>query len=283
VLTDFLGMGQRGRNPNPFAPPPVYTTPGIGDDLPGATPMGQTTGMRPGMFGNPRSAAMVHGQSPETGAGFGQAPISLMPPDIMPEQANALPGVSAMPGIAPNKPGFFDKGGGWRDALGILGDALAGAAGQMPVYTHMKLQQRKADIEAQRRAQEEKARRSADRDTWLWQQQWKQQHPDDQFTQYMVAGGIDPHSPQGQALYKQRAEGMAAPPLMAVDGFDAQGNPTKTFMPRPTFAPPVQPPSTGPTVGMTRNGYRFKGGNPNDRSNWEPVGGAPPVGGATFR
>lgn len=280
MLTDFLGMGQRGRNP--FAPPPVYTTTGIGDGLPGAIPMGQPTGMRPGMFGNPRSAAMAQGQSPEAGAGFGQAPVSLMASDAMPEQANVLPAISAMPGIAPNKPGFFDKGGGWRDALGILADGLAGAAGMPATYGPAKARERQQQREQQTLWDRQKAKLTADRDEWLWREQWKQAHPDDQFTQFMVAGGIDPRSPQGQQLYKQRAEGMAAPPLMAVDGFDAQGNPTKTFMPRPTFAPGQSTPA-GPTVGTTRNGYRFKGGNPNDRSSWEPVGGASPAGGATFR
>ncbi|SES18275.1 hypothetical protein SAMN05518866_1548 [Sphingobium sp. YR768] len=183
-----------------------------------------------------------------------------------------------MPGAEPKKPGFFDKGGGWVDALGILGDALAGAAGRPPVYTQMKMQRR----EIERRQQTWSQKQKAERDEWLWREQWKQAHPDDQFTQFMVAGGIDPRSPQGQALYKQRAEGMAAPPLMAIDGFDAQGNPTKTFMPRPTFAPGQTTPA-GPPVGTTRNGYRFKGGNPNDRSSWEAVGGASPAGGATFR
>jgi hypothetical protein len=30
-------------------------------------------------------------------------------------------------------------------------------------------------------------------------------------------------------------------------------------------------PSGGPPVGTVKNGYRFKGGNPNDRNSWEPV------------
>jgi hypothetical protein len=83
-------------------------------------------------------------------------------------------------------------------------------------------------------------------------------------------------------MYRQRAETMATPPSVAVDGFDAQGNPTKTFMPRAGFASPATPRASGPTAGMVRNGYRFRGGNPNDRNNWVPVGGASSGDGATF-
>ena len=36
-------------------------------------------------------------------------------------------------------------------------------------------------------------------------------------------------------------------------------------------AAPVQEAAGGPPVGTVRNGYRFKGGNPNDSNNWEPV------------
>lgn len=279
MLTDFLGIGQ-SRSSNPFEVPPSYSTPGYGDEVAvgGNIPVSQRPRARLGMFGNSRSAALAQGQAPDAGAGFGQAPISLMAPDATLEQAGSLPALSAMPGVEPRKPGFFDKGGGWVDALGILGDALAGAAGRPPIYTQMKMQRREIERQQQTWSQKQKA----ERDEWLWREQWKQAHPDDQFTQFMVAGGIDPRSPQGQALYKQRAEGMAAPPLMAVDGFDAQGNPTKTFMPRPMFAPGQTTPA-GPPVGTTRNGYRFKGGNPNDRSSWESVGGASPAGGATFR
>lgn len=273
MLTDFLGMGQRGRNPNPFALPPVYTTPGIGDDLPGATPMGQATGTRPGMFGNRRSAAIAQGQAPDAGAGFGQAPISLMAlnAELERPEARAATGIGAMAPVPP----AAKEGVNW---IGVLADALAGAAGQPGQYA----MSRRQDRQIQRQESLYQRQRADQMADWRTKEEWKAAHPDDQFTQFMVAGGIDPRSPQGQALYKQRAEGMAAPPLMAVDGFDAQGNPTKTFMPRPTFAPGPSKPAE-PSVGMTRNGYRFKGGNPNDRSNWEPVGGASPVGGATFR
>jgi hypothetical protein len=39
----------------------------------------------------------------------------------------------------------------------------------------------------------------------------------------------------------------------------------------------------GPQPGAVVGQYRFRGGNPNDRANWEPVGGAPSQGGGGFR
>jgi hypothetical protein len=40
--------------------------------------------------------------------------------------------------------------------------------------------------------------------------------------------------------------------------------------------------TTGLSVGTVSNGYRYIGGNPNDRNNWQPLGGAPSQGGASF-
>lgn len=284
MLSDFLRMGQR--TADPFGMPQGYSTPGFGDEVAvaGNIPVSQRMPQRAGMFGNSKAFAANQGADvPGAGVGIGQAPISLTQLDVMPDQVNSLPSVQAVPGMQPDKPRFFDKDGGWRDALGAFADGLAGAAGMPATYGPAKARERQHQREQQSLWDRQNAKLAADRNEWLWREQWKQAHPDDQFTQFMVAGGIDPRSPQGQALYKQRAEGMAAPPLMAVDGFDPQGNPTKTFMPRPTFAPAGQPTPSGLAVGTTRNGYRFKGGNPNDRSSWEPVGGASPDGGPTFR
>lgn len=41
----------------------------------------------------------------------------------------------------------------------------------------------------------------------------------------------------------------------------------------PQQQPQPQAPQQGPQPGMEKNGYRFKGGNPADRNNWEPIGG----------
>lgn len=41
-------------------------------------------------------------------------------------------------------------------------------------------------------------------------------------------------------------------------------------------------PASGPQPGQVVNGYRFKGGNPNDRNSWEPAGGPSPGGSGGF-
>jgi hypothetical protein len=164
---------------------------------------------------------------------------------------------------------------------GVLADGFAGAAGRPPMVAQMWARERDAAREAEREQVRWNRQRQGERDEWTWRENWKRQNPDDRFTQYMQAAGIDPASPKGQALYRQRAESIAAPPMMAVDGFDPQGNPTKTFMPR-TGVGGGQPQASGPAVGTVRNGFRFNGGNPNDRSSWVPIGGAPPQGGASF-
>lgn len=183
------------------------------------------------------------------------------------------------------KPGFFQHGGLGEKLLKGFGEwGLRYSASQGDPYALMVLRNRFEQQQAPIRAQEEARRRQQEREEWMWREDYKRSHPDDQFTQYMQAAGIDPRSPQGQALYRQRAESMATPPMMAVDGFDAQGNPTKTFMPRAGIGGMgSQGAPSGPVPGTVRNGYRFKGGNPNDRNSWVPVGGASPAGGATFR
>jgi hypothetical protein len=133
-----------------------------------------------------------------------------------------------MPQIQPPKPGFFGEGGTGRTIAGILGDTLLRMGGSAPVYAPMMEMQRQRE----QQIADDQRRAALQLQTWKAQREYNQANPDDQFTQYLVAGGIDPRSSQGQALYRQRAESMAAPPMMAVDGFDPQGNPTKTFMPR---------------------------------------------------
>jgi len=134
---------------------------------------------------------------------------------------------STPPVVAP-KPSFFGEGGTGRTIAGVLGDTLLRMGGAAPIYAPMM----QANRAREQHLVDEQRRAALELNTWKAKQAYEQAHPNDQFTQYLTAGGIDPASAQGRSLYRQRAESMAAPPLVAVDGFDPAGNPTKTFMPR---------------------------------------------------
>jgi type II secretory pathway pseudopilin PulG len=258
----MMFAGRRNGTPASYSPDPTMGTAGVG--------------------------GMAFRGSPFANVGTG-SPLDVSPNvtpirgDAMPQIGGAFqPDAPATPNLAPPKQGFFSSRGGWLDVLGGVADAVSG----QPIYGTAQREHRRQELELQQiqaRAAIDQANRQQDREwqqeNWRQQQQWKQDHPDDQFTQYLTAAGIDPRSPEGQRMYRQRAETMATPPTVAVDGFDAQGNPTKTFMPRAGIGS-VQP--AGPPVGTIRSGFRFVGGNPRDRSSWLPVGGASSTGGATF-
>jgi len=184
--------------------------------------------------------------------------------------------------IQVKRPGFFQQGGLGGKILHGLGEvALQYQASQGDQGALLTLRNRLEQQAAHRRAIEQVKQRQSERDEWLWRKNFDLEHPDDQFTRYMTRGGIDPQSDRGKELYRQRAENIAAPPMMAVDGFDASNNPTKTFIPRTALSSP-KPQKSGPAPGTVRNGYRFKGGNPNDRTSWVPVGGASSNGDGPF-
>jgi hypothetical protein len=258
--------------------------------IPGQASPLQQRGPR-GIFGAPMAADMT----PSPGAGLpvpvADASSRMAPVGItgdLPQPRIDFSNLAApvdLSNVQIKKPGFFQHGGLGEKILKGFGEwGLRYSASQGDPYALMVMRNRFEQQQAPIRAQEDARRRQQEREEWAWREDYKRSHPDDQFTQYMQAAGIDPRSPQGQALYRQRAESMATPPMMAVDGFDAQGNPTKTFMPRAGIGGMgSQGAPSGPAPGTIRNGYRFNGGNPNDRNSWVPVGGASPAGGATFR
>ncbi len=269
---------------NMFGRAPTYQTPGIGDGL-----LERNGGSGGGVLSNAIMAAL--GQQSGMGSpgapGGGASPRGQVLRDILntqlPEQKVDTSSLTGVPMPKIKGPGFFNSGGLGEKLLKGFGEfALQYQASQGDQGAIMTLRGRMEQQAAQRRMMEDAKQRQTDRDEWTWRENYKREHPDDQFTQYLAAAGIDPRSQQGQAMYRQRAESMAAPPMMAIDGYDPQGNPIKTFMPRngPTGG---QPQASGPAPGTVRNGFRFNGGNPNDRASWVPVGGAPSVGGATFR
>ncbi len=113
----FGGLAKK-RSPFDFTPP-IYSTPGIGDDLPGAKPMGD-------------------------------------------------PGLGMAVGAAPQQ-----KGGGWRDVLGVISEGLAGAAGNGPgVYMQSKMR----DKEMQRQDSLYQRHRADQMMDWKAKQEWEIEH-----------------------------------------------------------------------------------------------------------
>lgn len=71
--------------------------------------------------------------------------------------------------------------------------------------------------------------------------------------------------------YKRVATGFGVNPNMVITDMEATGAPPPTAPTQPTQAAPAQTSGGVPAVGTVSKGYRFKGGNPADRKNWEKV------------
>lgn len=207
------------------------------------------------MFGgNPRRAApLMLGDS--EAAPFDYAPYMRQP---TPTSAH------------PPRRGMF--GGNGRAIAGLLGDAISRLSGGEAMYVPMMLQQRQQEQVAQQRRQEREQERADNWTDWQAREQWQLDHPaprqPDAFDTAIRNAGIDPNSEQGRALYRQRADALANPLQ-----YLPNGDGTFTVVPRGGTPPQGQP--SGPQPGTEVGGFRFRGGNPNDRANWEPVGGQP--------
>lgn len=83
--------------------------------------------------------------------------------------------------------------------LGVLADALSGAAGQTPLYTQGLLQQRQQDREEQTYQHRQNAELEQQKNIYLW----KQAHPDTPeptaYEREIQASGLEPGSPEYQA------------------------------------------------------------------------------------
>lgn len=186
------------------------------------------------------------------------------------------------------------NGLGFKDILGILGDSILQAHGRQPIYgpLHEKRQLQGAlqnfltdpDSAIQ-------ALMKVDAPTAI--NLYKMVHPtkaEPDIVVEMRAAGIDPTSEEGKALIKEHLGRSGASSSFIQDLGAAGIDPKSPEGQRLLYAHMspagylIDPPrSTGPQVGQMINGYRFKGGNPNDRNSWEPIGGASPsTGSATF-
>lgn len=103
----------------------------------------------------------------------------------------------------------------------------------------------------------------------LVSQQYTPRAPSE-FERSAQAGGIMPGTPEWQHLNRQRANTMAMPSPQPI--VDPQTGSVRWVTP-PAPGQPQTPQAGGPQPGAVVNGFRFRGGNPNDRNNWEPAGG----------
>lgn len=184
-------------------------------------------------------------------------------------------------GSAPQMPSAKPREGisGTRRAIGILGDALLGLGGQQGVFGPMMAQRRMLEEQRAFAVQQGKTERDARMQDWMAQQDYARANPaprePDAFERALVGAGIDPASPEGQAMFRDRAASMARDPN---DQFV-----TVTIPGRGTYAGPQSGLSDfaggsgGPRPGTVEDGFRFRGGDPADQRNWEPVsqGGQP--------
>lgn len=216
----FGGLAKK-RSPFDFTPP-VYTTPGIGDDLPGAKPMGDP--------------------------GLGMAVDAALP----------------------------QKGGGWRDVLGVISEGLAGAAGNGPgVYMQSKMR----DKEMQRQDSLYQRQRADQMVDWRAKQEWERNNPkpvnNDTSADFEYISGILGREAATQWL-KNKTDPVVSIPV-----------PGGTYLgPRSGLGSVTKgggQSSGGPAIGAVEDGYRFKGGDPSKRESWEPVGGPTPPASGIFR
>lgn len=137
----FGGLAKK-RSPFDFTPP-IYSTPGIGDGLPGAKSMGD-------------------------------------------------PGLGMAVGAAPQQ-----KGGGWRDVLGVISEGLAGAAGNGPgVYMQSKMR----DKEMQRQDSLYQRHRADQMVDWRAKQEFERSNPAPRAPHYweMNDGSLGVVGPDGK-------------------------------------------------------------------------------------
>lgn len=176
------------------------------------------------------------------------------------------------PPIAPMAQAVAKKPRQGINWLGVLADALSGAAGQPGMYAQGRRQEQQtlaqqALAEANRQRQNEDARSN-----FTFEQEYRAAHPapqqPDEFDRTLTAGGILPGTPAWVAAHRTRADNMTNP-MTAVDVAQPDGSSLRQWMRPPASGATPAPPA----VGEVRGGHRFRGGDPADPASWEPVAG----------
>jgi len=157
--------------------------------------------MATGLFGAPRRLPKI---DPALGAMLRREQGILPGDQPQIDQMPQMPGMQRKPGL-----GTRLLGEGWEEKVSALGGLLRGDPNAVGNY--QALQQHRADQAAALRQQSLK--RDQDWQDWIRKEQYKAANPTpDAFERTLGMAGIDPNSPEGRALARQRAESMARDP-----------------------------------------------------------------------
>jgi len=183
-----------------------------------------------------------------------------------------MPPVGAIgsPGLKVKGNGMFANGSAGRAALGGLLDSILQQTGGQAVNVPYMMQQRQRQQDMQDWAEKQRAQVAQQ----LQLAQAKARLPSGEFERSLIASGINPGTPQWQQAMARRVQNQLDPWTSIVVG----GN---SVMGRQSAVEAALKgggqASGGPAVGTVEDGYRFKGGDPSDQRNWEPVQGGQTV------
>lgn len=216
------------------------------------------------LFGGNRKKIGLFGTiDPYDTPGYGDGMGPGVMPQGVPEQAQEAP-----KGIWNG--GKFTARDGIGLALGAIGDGLAQHYGGQAMVAPMlmgRIQQR----DEMKRAEAQYQRRRQDAMTdWQTQQKWERDNPkpvnNDTVADYNFI-----RQTLGDQSARDYLSNKTLPPPFVQRNSDGTSTLYPQGLPRG---------NSGPQPGMIRNGYQFKGGNPNDQSNWvEMPNQAAPSGG----
>lgn len=215
---------------------------------------------------------MAMGFRPQRKGLFGaQTPMTApngTPPIRDPQQDMGSP--MGMPGLGmaqqpttEKKAGFFGEGGAGRMIAGSIGDMLLHNAGMAPMYFPLMQQQREAAAQ-QAAAQRKRAEDFAD---WRQREDYQRANrpPPSPTLREDNAGNVWQFDPQsGQPMGDKPVWIDPTEKVIYQDGMQIR-------VPNPYRTGAAQAPQIAP--GTIDSGYRFKGGDPADKNNWEPATG----------
>lgn len=198
--------------------------------------------------------------------------------NVLPKKMAGDPGglmqiASRTPQIKPPRPGFNDPGG-MAEKLGTLGAMILTNAGNPLGPSLMGFRQREQLFNQQRQQEllDREEERAFDWKDFVRRETFRRENPapvnNDTVADYQfIAERLGPEAAESFLRNK-----TLPPPFV-------QKNPDGTSTIFPAGLPRGETPS-GPAKGAVVGGFRFKGGNPNDKASWEAIGGASPSNGS---